>query len=377
MNSRSVELFRLLLRSAVTGMPAELPEDLDLHIKRILAMAKSQDVLQLICHGIRSNGGILLAEAENDRMTETYRYGNNEYTLKTAKQILTEEKISYVPLKGAVIRELYTEKWMRSSCDTDILIREEDLKRATEALTARGFQTDNKKDYHDISLFLGGAHLELHFNICENIQRIDRVLEHAWDHVEQATEYEYRETPEFFTFHMIAHILYHFLRGGSNIKQFVDFWLVRKNRYYDEQKLKPFLRRCRLEKFYEVLCGATDAWFGTGEDSALSGKILEQVLRGGISTRRSDSDKISVYMSGGKMQYLIRSAFIPLREMKLYYPVLEEKPVLLPVYYCKRLFSKTFGANRERAQKLLKVETKKNGKQESEAINLLSEMGLD
>ena len=379
MNSRSAELFRLVLRSVITDTSVDLPEDFDLRVADVVSLAKSQDVLQLICHGIRNNAGILPEKAENERIMEAYRFTNNGYTLKTAKQVLSDARIPYVPLKGAVIKELdlYPEKWMRGSCDTDILIKEESLERTIEALVAKGFVTDSRKEYHDVSLYFGGAHLELHFNICENICRVDRVLSHVWEYVEQVSEYEYREIPEFFIFHIIAHILYHFLRGGSNIKQYIDFWLLKKNRYYDEQKLMPFLRKCRLVEFYRVLSEATEAWFGEKEESVLSERIWNQVLRGGLANRQSNSDAISVYIGGGKLQYLFRSAFIPLREMKWYYPALEKRPYLLPVYYAKRLYSKTLGTDKTRAQKLLKVNTKKDSKQESDAINLLSEMGLD
>lgn len=368
----AVELFHALLRSVVsTGENVRLRETTGL-LQDVISIAKAQDVLYLVCYGITKNGGLLSSQAKQEQVKGVYQFSQNEYLLKRAREVFESEKIPYIVLKGPVIRELYPEPWMRSCCDIDILVKEEDIDRAVQSLVSIGFSTENKKEYHDVSLYYGNAHLELHFNICENIQRIDQVLRQVWKYTEQKSEYEYIETDEFYAFHLIAHMLYHFLRGGCNMKQFVDLWLLRCNRKYDERKLQPLLSSCKLEQFYQVICDFTDDVFLGREMSELSKKIEEQVFHGGLVQRNIQTDNISILVSGGTVKYLFKSLLPHKKEMEWIYPSLRKHQFLLPFYYFRRLFSKTLGKNKKRARNILKA----NRTTPEDTKSFLKEMGL-
>ena len=369
---KAVELFHALLRSAVsTGENVCLQDSADI-LQSVISIAKAQDVLYLVCYGITKNGGQLSSHAKQEQIKGVYQFSQNEFLLKRAQEVLESEKIPYIVLKGPVIRELYPEPWMRSCCDIDILVKEEETDRTVQSLVGAGFSTENKKEYHDVSLYYGNAHLELHFNICENIPRIDQVLRQVWKHTEQKGEYEYIESDEFYAFHLIAHMLYHFLRGGCNMKQFVDLWLLRCNKKYDESKLQPLLSSCKLEHFYHVVCEFTDEIFTGREISELSRKIEEQVFHGGLIQRNMQTDNISVMVNGGSVKYLFNSFLLHKKEMEWIYPSLRKYPVLLPLYYFRRLFSKTIGKNKKSARSILKA----NRTTPEETKSLLKEMGL-
>lgn len=370
-SDKAIELFHALLRSAIsTGENVDLQGAEEL-VGEVLLMAKAQDVLLLICSSIERNKGILSTEHKNNRAQGIYQYIQNNHTLKKANEVLKSGEIRYIPLKGAVIKNLYPEPWMRYSCDIDILVQEKDIEKAIGLLVKAGFTTDNKREYHDVSLYYGTTHLELHFNICENIPRIDNTLSQVWKHTEPVDAYEYRETNEFFAFHILAHMLYHFLRGGSNIKQFVDFYLLRKNNMYDEEKLKQLLSGCRLGKFYKVICEFTDNIMN-GKETDLTHEIEKMVFNGGLILRSKQSDNVSIAVGGGIGKYILKSVFIPKREMEWIYPILKKHPILLPHFYYKRLLTKTIGKERERAQNVLKAH--KNLDNDTET--LLRELGL-
>ncbi len=57
-----------------------------------------------------------------------------------------------MPLKGSVIRNMYPEPWMRTSCDIDILVEKSSLDVAKKAVQAIGFEYKGMGS-HDISLF--------------------------------------------------------------------------------------------------------------------------------------------------------------------------------------------------------------------------------
>ena len=373
-SARTVDLFFQILYSVLTNTTMEMPEDLNEHVDELLSLAKAQEVFLIIYQGIKNIGGNLRADIQTEVVTDLYYYAQNKNLLDMTKKVLSEAGISYVPLKGAVIKVLYPEPWMRRYCDIDVLVKEKDLKKAVRALVNSGFSTDYIREYHDVSLYYGEAHLELHFNICENFPRIDSVLNRVWKNLEQVSEYEYRETPAFYTFHSIAHLLYHLLRGGCSIKQFIDLWLLRKMNTYEEKDLIPLLKKCKLEKFYRIICELTDVWFDGCEPTELTLKLENIILKGGFAGNANNSDAVSIAMSGGKLRYLIQSTFIPLHDMKWYYPALRKYPLLLPLYYCRRLYSKTLGGERERARKLLKISIKKDEMHRGGDVELIKEL---
>ena len=370
-SDKAIELFHALLRSAIsTGENVDL-QGIEEFIEEVLSLAKTQGVLLLICCSIEKNKGKLSSEYRNNRAQGIYQFIQNNYTLEKAKEVLNEGKIPFVPLKGAVIKDLYPEPWMRHSCDIDILVQEKDIEKAIALLLKADFTTDNKREYHDVSLYYGPTHLELHFNICENISRIDNTLSQVWKYTELVEASEYRQTNEFFAFHILAHMLYHFLRGGTNIKQFVDFFLLRQNNTYDEERIKPLLSGCRLEEFYKVICEFTNNLM-TGKETELTNKIEKMVLNGGLIRRSNQADNVSIAVDGGIGKYIFKSVFIPKREMEWIYPILKKHPILLPHFYNKRLLTKTIGKERKRAQNVLKAH--KNLDNDTE--KLLKELGL-
>lgn len=367
-----IDCLNSFLRSVLSTGKIMLPEGSTEILPRVLSMAKKQEVILLIYFGLKNAGSNLTDIIKHEMLSGVFLYTQNTHMLEKAKALFKIGGIPFVPLKGTLVRDLYPEPWLRHSCDVDLLIREEDLEKAVHILTGAGFQTKNKKDYHDVSLFYGGAHLELHFNICENIPRIDSALSQVWKHTVKISDYEYHETGAFFLYHAVAHLLYHFVRGGCSLKQFLDIWLLRQKGEFDEEELKQLLSTGKLERFYEIICEVSDIWFGGKKQTELSRKIEEQVMNKGLAGARRLSDSINIMLEGGIRKHVLRSVFLPMREMKWIYPALEKHPFLLPHYYWKRIVQKSIGKDRGRAHDIIKADKAKH----SEDVELLKEMGL-
>ena len=105
---------------------------------------------------------------KNERFKAIYRYGMTDSDFCDICDLFESEKIPFIPLKGSVIRELYPEPWMRTSCDIDILIHEYDLDRAVKALSEKLEFVPKRKNGHDQTLLsTSGMHFELHYNLIE------------------------------------------------------------------------------------------------------------------------------------------------------------------------------------------------------------------
>lgn len=344
-----------LLRYEICGTSSLSEGDFSFDPVALYRLSKHHDVAHLVADALSKLS--LMPEDEQIRsafekaqMMAVYR----EIQLTTATQRIREAlcraQIPFVPLKGAIIRSFYPEPWMRTSCDIDILIHEDDLDKAEMGLTEIGFTTNGKRDYHDVSFYDGDVHLELHFSIQENMEQIDGLLSNVWNHTELFDDMEYRETPEFYLFHHIAHMCYHFVAGGCGIKPFLDLWILRKNGYCTEENVFPLLQKCGLIPFYSAVNDLTDVWLEGKEHTELTEQMETYVLSGGVYGNSENGNAAGAAQKKGRFRYLWSVAFPPYRTMRLIYPSLRKLRFLLPLCYFHRFFSKLFGQDRKRVR---------------------------
>lgn len=82
------------------------------------------------------------------------------YSIDIISAALEKAQISYIPLKGAVLRHLYPEKNLRTSCDIDLLVHEEDIDETIEIIENNTGFGKGKVRYHDISMVSPYVHLD-------------------------------------------------------------------------------------------------------------------------------------------------------------------------------------------------------------------------
>lgn len=367
-----------LIRNEIYCEP--LPSDFEYDIKKVFSISRRHDIAHLVGDALLCNKllpeGKIAEKVRGYVINAVYRYEQQNAEYEIICKCFQENEIDYVPLKGLVIRKLYPEPWMRTSCDIDILVREKDLERAGKVLKANGFLTDGKINYHDISFYHGDIHLELHFNICENIKQLDGLLSQVWDYVERFKGHEYREIPEYYVYHHIAHMAYHFLSGGCGIRPFIDLWILREQQFYDEEKLLPLLEKSNLVKFYKAIVKLMSVWMDGEQHDDTTLRMEKYVLIGGVYGTAANSYSVGAASSKGKKKYLLKLAFPRYEIMCIIYPSLKKHKILLPFCYLHRIFIKTIGKDRKRAKKRI-TDTMSQSKEKIEEINfLLNELEL-
>ena len=343
---KEVNTLFALLKSAVLGKELDELSKQDASEKADLLyeMARHHDLAHLVDYAYKTNGISIPDETVafkflKQQAMSVMRYETLNVELERICDLLENEKIPFVPLKGAVIRNLYPQGWMRTSCDIDILVHEENLGRVEKALCEKlGYTSRGERAYHDISLYSDtGVHLELHFNIKENMNNIDRLLEKVWDYASPKKDggYEYVLTNEFLMFQHIAHMSFHVVFGGCGIKAYMDLVLLRQKVSFDEKVLFKMLEGWGIKTFYDVSVRLSKAWFEDGEHDETT-LLLQKYLLGG-GTYGTVKNYIAVASSrGGKFSYLLKRVFMPYDLLCTKYPNLKDKPYLLPYYQVRR-----------------------------------------
>ena len=102
------------------------------------------DVLQQ--SSIGKEHPMLFAKVQKQQLVAVYRYEQLNYEFQRLCNTFEEAAIPFIPLKGSVIRRYYPESWMRTSCDVDILVHEEDLENAKQAIISKLGYDLNEED---------------------------------------------------------------------------------------------------------------------------------------------------------------------------------------------------------------------------------------
>ena len=335
-----------------------LPEISARFLAEIYQLSKAHDVAHLVGDALNKSGVFENLPADldaNERaaiakvkekfdeqiFTAVYRYENINYELEPLKETLEEAKIPFIPLKGSVIRKYYPEPWMRTSCDIDILVREEDLNLAVRTLCDSLKYTSGEKTSHDIKMYSeNGVHLELHFSLIESdvVSKADIPLQLVWNYVQPINgTSRHAMNDEMFYYYHIAHMAKHFVHGGCGVRPFADLWLYNRVNTGNTNKRNKLLSDGELLKFSEEAENLAAAWFGNKEYNEITQEMEDYILQGGVYGTLKQNLAMSQNKKGGKFRHLMSRIFLSYKDMEVYYPSLKKCPILFPFYQKEQL----------------------------------------
>lgn len=354
-------------------------------LRKVYALSGRHDLTHLVADALFRNGVLaeqdeLSAKFQKQHHMAVYRVTQMEYELSELYRVLEEATISFIPLKGSVLRRYYPEPWMRTSCDIDMLVQEKDLQKATEALSTALTYRVEKTSPHDISLFSpGGVHLELHYGTVEEgrANRANAILSGIW---ETATSidgsYQYAMSDEMFYFYHIAHMAKHFEIGGCGIRPFLDLWILNHKIAHDPQKRKALLEEGGLETFAQAAQRLSEVWLSGKDADELSLALQTYIVDGGVYGSTQNRMNVQQNRKGGKINYLLFRFFIPYDKLKFYYPVLQKHKWLLPFMWVRRWCRLIFGGSLKRSVNEIKDIHRLSDSQQQQISDLLLKLGL-
>lgn len=351
-------------------------------LQPLFKLSKRHDLAHLIGDALYKNR--LLPENSEvkkrflqERSMAVYRYEQIQYEFEQICSVLEEERIPFVPLKGSVIRNLYPQPWMRTSCDIDVLVKKKDLSLAIGGIVRNLNYTKKDTGSHDVDLFAeNGVHLELHYKLASSRDVWRNILEKVWDYTENYTGYRYLLTQEMFYFYHIAHMAGHFRFGGCGVRSFLDLYLMRKYNQYDERILAGLLKEGGLASFNNAVVKVADCWFGGGERTELVVEIESYVLYAGMYGDMQNRVAVAKIENGGKWKFLFFRIFLPYEKLKFQYPKLQKWPILYPFYVVKRWFKLLRKDSRKKSLKELKEATQGDTKKQEFIAKLLKDLDL-
>lgn len=320
-------------------------EDIRANLDKIYRYSKHNDIAHLVGYTLVKNN--LISESdecfeafESEHYLAMLRRERQDFELSRICEAFECAGIDFIPLKGAILKDLYPEPWMRTSCDIDILVKNEDLDAARECMLETLRYKKGKESMHDESFDCGGSvNVELHFALVEegNANNAGQIVQDVWSHTQNAPGKKHHKlmSDEMFYFYHVAHMAKHFEKGGIGVRHFLDLYLLDRDTSNAEQR-EELLARGGLGVFGSVARKLAQSWFGGAELDAISGRAETFVLSCGAYGTRKNAILLATEKCGGGRRYILNRVFMPYDVIKYAYPILKKHKWLFPFYQLVR-----------------------------------------
>ncbi|MBR4172743.1 MAG: nucleotidyltransferase family protein [Clostridia bacterium] len=279
-----------------------------------------------------------------------------QYYLEKIKERLTREKIRFLCIKGAYLRTLYPEPYMRYSNDLDIFVDDENTEKVRDIMLELGFTIHRfnrllQDDAYNLGRFV---HIEIHRKLISNKCPWDEKCQEIINRIEPKEDgaYEYVMSEEDCYLYLIAHMAKHFKYSGCGIRMVLDIWVyLRKfGEKMDRKLLNERLEYCGLDLFAKAVEKLVGYWF-CGEEADKKTKIFgEYIFESGLfgndmqffATEMGQNLGNVDNKNAGVIKKMAKLMFLPYKDMCISYPSLVKYPVLLPFYWVFRAFNVFF-----------------------------------
>jgi len=345
-----VNILFALLRFELSG--EELSNDIKNSVSAeifpsLFQFAKKHDLAHLVGDALERND--LLADGTEDkkrflqeRNMAIFRYEQKRYEYGQICATLEKAKIPFIPLKGAVIQDFYPQAWMRTSCDIDILVEENNLNAAIDVLKK---ELDYSCDFiggHDAQIFApNGVHLELHYTLLdgETTPQQKTAFEKVWQYDETNERFQRSMSNEHFYGYFLLHTAKHVKAGGCGVRPFLDVWLMQRRGEFTGEQVQAFLTETGLLAFAKAVKSLSNVWFSGTPATEFDQELADYVLSGGVYGTMQNRVVVQTNRKKGKFRFILSRIFLPYSELKIKYPRLKKCPVLFPFYQVKRWFN--------------------------------------
>ncbi len=361
----------------------KLPEET---LKKLIKYAQAHRMLPMVADVLLKSGAVEYIHGfgtflRKKQFEDVLKSQKRDYELQRMGELFAELEIKYIPLKGSVIKALYPEPWMRTSCDVDVLIQKDDLEKAIEALTEQlGFKRF-AETFHDISFNTkSGVHIELHYTLVEDDMKpgAKTYLEEVWKRSAPITDggFEYQMSDAMFLFYHIAHMAKHVTIGGCGIRPFADLFLLRQKFDFGGEEFRKMLNNAELSVFFEAAVLLCDVWFSEGQHTELTKELEHYVLSGGVFGTTKNSLAVKRGVGESNTEHFKKLIFLPREQLEKVYPELKKHRWMFPFYQVRRWFRVFDSKKRKRYVDAINVGNNLSDEHVSKVSKLMKELEL-
>ena len=247
-------------------------------------------------------------------------------------------KISFLPIKGFIIKALWKRPELRTMADMDIVVSPEAFEQACEILVSLGYELEHDDVVHASYTKNKFINVELHRML------YDGASQSFSDWIPKADNaYWYEMTyPDLVSF-LLRHAYKHYESGGCGLRAIYDFYLL-FDRYGSPDGIPGLMERLDREglgEFANIIVALIDRWFLGHERPDVEQAAL-YIATGGVYGTLDNGVSYSIKKRGSKSGHVIHRLFPPCKVIMRRYKWVEKCPILLPVGYVVRFITALF-----------------------------------
>lgn len=332
-----------LYSSALLGKkPPEPSDDIDWNL--VLSVCKRQMISACVARAV-----LMLQSKVPDAVIQAFEASFGKALRRQAmftselSGIINEfenKGIRYLPLKGAVINNLYPILGMREFADNDVFYevsRQNDVKNI---MINRGYDPVELRYIHDTYQKPPIFNFEFHKEL---FMRSSRFNSHFKDVFGMAVKDDgnkcgYHFEGEDFYIYFLSHYAKHHDGGGTGIRGLGDMYfvqqLIERNSNFDREYVDDILSRLNLCSFENQMKKLSDSLIqqGTLPDECIMDFFSASAY--GSMAKMVETDM----KNKGRFGYIINRLFPDINDLKIGYPILDSAPILLPFVWAHRIF---------------------------------------
>ncbi len=336
-----------LVRCAVNGTVPEAERVAAMDLPALFAAAEK--------HMLTAAAGMALRSAgiRDEAFVQAVAKAQRKNALLDADRAALLERLEqagiwYMPLKGAVLQDLYPAYGMRQMSDNDILVDPERTKDVRAIMKDLGFQTERfGRSKHDIYFKLPVSSFEIHKTLFEPWQgktvcRYDREVRGRLIG-DEGNLCGRHFSPEDFYIYIVLHGYVHNRYGGIGLRFFLDVYMYLKayGQTMDFARIEGETEDLGIGDFERGSRSLATHLFGgeplTGEEEKMLLYVIESGTYGTAGHRVDQGVRELGGGAKGKLRYLRSRLFPPMEQIKTWYPLMYKSKVLLPLVPVRRL----------------------------------------
>ncbi len=315
--------------------------------------------------------------------------------VKRIKNLLNENQITHIFLKGTYLKSLYPDSYMRSMGDIDVLVKAEDLTKVHQIFESDKIKLVSTSPNHDIFNAGRGVCIEVHPKLDSEFNgKYKGLFADVWKWAKPLTTYQYQFQPEYHLVYLFYHSAKHISGSGIGFRSILDLGLLVEKEELNLHIVNELLKESNLENFSKVMLWFSQYYFGFKKTKDLVGDyqpdedfilaFTKYLCKSGIhGTGKNFNTNVSIFgvkanqhksIRAGRRRTILRIIFPKFQSMKAQYSYLNRHPYLLFWAYISRFFRLAF-KKRKRSIKLLK-KLKVNNQDIAEFQELYKNLGL-
>jgi hypothetical protein len=340
--------FLSLIRAALTESFPELGEGFD--YGTAYTVAEQQQIVPLVYYGAMKDPVFLHHPRSQAFFGRSCVYighsADQSDTIQRIFEAFEAVGVSYMPLKGTLLKPFYPSPEMRVMADADILIRMEEYDRAKKVMLDLGCTFLGESDHEYNWVTPTGLHIELHKRLIPSYNEdYYAYYGDGWRLAvpEEKGKFRFSMRPEDLLIYLFTHFAKHYRDQGAGMKYVIDFYIFRQHfPKLDSAYLARELENLQLYEFYVNIFHMLEVWFDGAEATELTDYLTDKIFFDGVFGR-SELGAVSEALKLSKSTRSVRAKkkrqlfFPPYRVMKNRYPVLQKWVILLPIFWLVRL----------------------------------------